>query len=233
MNRQRHGTTVVNYRLKLNELKSSFNILKKQQARDERKAEALQAELVSSRAMIKKQEAAIKSLKRQNAVLSNTAHASSTKLETATDRLRRLEAKVLCAHDASAANAITDRGQEKQQDLEQKVSQQAATMQDLQQRVTTYEATIEATVEEIDVLSRALSLKVSDLQRADPRETVQSTLLFQFARAQKDLQVMEQNLSTKTAQVEQLLRQLEGHKVRLCQEQDGTASALKISCLQL
>ena len=155
MNRHQHGTTVVNYRLKLEELKTSFSKLHAQRAREEKKAAKVQAELVACKSKASKQEALIKSLRRQNDGLTSSNHSHVNRLEAATERIRKLEAKLVCnyqgAHQAR-----------KQPDLQQKVEQYAGALEQEREKVSTYEATIEATVEEIDVLSRALNLKVKE-----------------------------------------------------------------------
>ena len=199
MNRVRHGTNVVNYRRELKELKSSFANLQAQHDRDAKKHDKIQGDLQKTKSTASKQAAVIKSLHRQNATLQSSNADLVRKLEGATERIRRLEAKLVC-------NFKDDR---EQPDLKRTVDAQAATIQTQSEKLATYEATIEATVEEIDVLSRALNIKVQEYRQQNAQETVQCTLLFEFARAQKDLQTLEQNLKEKTDHVDELLSQLE------------------------
>jgi hypothetical protein len=163
---------------------------------------------MASKAQVSKLVVAEKSLRRQNEGLIAANQEHTARLAAAAERIRRLEAKLVCGYQQQQHGDLA----RSESELVRRVAEQDAVIQEQATRLSTYEATVEATVEEIDVLSRALNLKVEDYQRANRDETVQCTLLFEFARAQKDLQEMEKQLAVKSGQVETLLQQLSSAK---------------------
>ena len=142
MNRAQHGTTVVNYRLKLEELKKSFANLKAQRDRDERRLIKAQADLQTHKVQVAKQQSTIKSLTRQNTKLATLNQQETQRLQTANEHIRKLEAKLVCGFQAGK--------QQHQHDhiynVQQTVVQQEKVIEEQRERLGTYEATIEATV---------------------------------------------------------------------------------------
>ena len=229
MNRVRHGTTVVNYRAELAELKSSFAQLTAQRNREQKKATKLHAELNAIKSKASKQQALIKSLHRRNNSLAETNQRSEKQLKAAAERIRRLEAKLVCNYQQkrSTGSSANHNSAEDTERRRRQLADQAAQLERQAEQINTYEATIEATVEEIDVLSRALRLKVGGTTSTDAStsdgnggnggaedQTIQCTLLFELARAQKDLQHLEERLREKTDQVDRLLSELQNAQVQ-------------------